>query len=226
MINGILDSRQKIVTNGLILNYDIAQLRSYPTTGIYTTDLSGNGNTGTLINGTAFDTNVGGNLFFDGTNDYVSCGNPTILQNTSGSANVWFKALSPQGQDYTGIIVKQNLLGVFITATKIHIYDWGNSATRDTGVVVTDNVWRNLCVTFSETVGTPSNNAKVYINGSLILTTTIKYVSNSAPLLLGYGNVPYQYLKGNISHASYYNTVLSAAEVLQNYNATKSRYGL
>ena len=47
MTNGILDSGQKIITDGLVLNLDAAQLRSYPTTGTTWTDLSGNSNNGT-----------------------------------------------------------------------------------------------------------------------------------------------------------------------------------
>ena len=220
----VVNNSNVIVTSGLILNLDAGNVNSYVSGSATWNDISSYGNNGTLVNGPTFNSGNGGSIVFDGTNDYVSCGNPTNLQITKGSVNTWFKANPVQNTTYAGLIVKQNFLGVFIEATKLQIYDWGNSATRDTGVVVADNIWRNICVTFTETVGTPSNNVKVYINGSLVLTTTIKYVSNSAPFLIGYGNIPYQYLKGSVSQTSVYSTILSSAEVLQNYNATKSRY--
>ena len=72
MINGILDSNQKIVSNGLVLNLDAAQLRSYPGSGTTWTDLSGNAYNGTLTNGPTFDSENGGSIVFDGTNDYVN----------------------------------------------------------------------------------------------------------------------------------------------------------
>ena len=62
----------KIVTNGLVLYLDAANKKSYPGSGTTWTDLSGNNNTGTLTNGPTFDSNNGGSIVFDGTNDYVS----------------------------------------------------------------------------------------------------------------------------------------------------------
>jgi len=65
-----------IVANGLVFNVDAGDSTSYPGTGTTWTDLSGNGNNGTLINGgPAFNSADGGNLIFDGVNDYVSFGN-------------------------------------------------------------------------------------------------------------------------------------------------------
>ena len=70
-MNGIIDSNQKIVTSGLRLSLDAAQLRSYPTTGTTWSDLSGNGVNGTLTNGPTFNSAYGGALVPDGTNDYI-----------------------------------------------------------------------------------------------------------------------------------------------------------
>jgi hypothetical protein len=59
-----------IVTSGLVLNLDASFVASYPVSGTSWYDISGSGNTGTLVNGPTFDTS--GYFVFDGTNDYVS----------------------------------------------------------------------------------------------------------------------------------------------------------
>ena len=62
----------KIVTNGLVLSLDAADRNSYPGTGTTWRDMSGNGNNGTLTDGPTFNSNNGGSIVFDGTNDYVA----------------------------------------------------------------------------------------------------------------------------------------------------------
>ena len=60
-----------IVTNGLVLHLDAGNPASYPGSGTTWTDLSGNGNDGTLVNGVGYDSANGGSLVFDGVNDYA-----------------------------------------------------------------------------------------------------------------------------------------------------------
>ena len=86
-------------------------------------------------------------------------------------------------------------------------------------------------MSFTNNTGSPSNNANIYLNGINVLTTTIKV--NTAYLVeleIGRGGtIPTgnnQYINGNIAQTSIYNRALTAAEVLQNYNTTKSRFGL
>jgi len=66
----------------------------------------------------------------------------------------------------------------------------------------------------------------IYYNGNLYATSTgNSYVTSSVNLLVGYGNQggwdPYI---GHIYNAAVYNVCLTANEVLQNYNAVKSRF--
>ena len=68
--HGIVQSNySKIVKDGLVLWVDAMNDNSYPETGITWTDLSGNNNNATLINGPTFDTANGGSIVFDGTDD-------------------------------------------------------------------------------------------------------------------------------------------------------------
>ena len=65
----------KIITDGLVLCLDAADQNSYSGSGNTWTDLSGNGNNGTLINGPTFTSENYGSIIFDGSNDYMSVNN-------------------------------------------------------------------------------------------------------------------------------------------------------
>ena len=70
-------SLSTIITTGLVLNLDAGNTASYSGTGTTWTDLSGNGNNGTLTNGTSYSSTNGGVMVFDGVNDYVTGNTPT-----------------------------------------------------------------------------------------------------------------------------------------------------
>ena len=214
----------KIVTNGLVLALNAADKNSYPGSGTTWTDMSGNGNTGTLTNGPTFNSANGGSIVFDGVDDYINCGNSSSVQITVGSIAAWVKTSSPGG-GYRSIIAKQNAWGLFATDSILVTFDWGNTAPRTTSINIADGTWKYVTMTFTETVGTPSNNAIIYLNGNSVLTTTIKHSNQSVNLQIAEANAN-QYLNGNIANAQVYNRVLSSTEVLQNYNAQKSRFNL
>jgi hypothetical protein len=76
-----------IVRDGLVLNLDAGNPASYPGTGTTWTDLSGNGNNGTLVNGVGYSSDNGGSLVFDGVNDYSEI--------TTRNTNLEFQPLQP-----------------------------------------------------------------------------------------------------------------------------------
>jgi hypothetical protein len=220
----------RAVTNGLILSLDAANTRSYPGSGTTWTDLSRSDINGTLTNGPTFNTANGGNIVLDGTDDYINCGNSSTLPVNSGSICAWVKTSTP-GSSFRGIITKQGNYGLFTNSGVLVTYDWGNGQTRSTGDNIANGNWHNVVLTFTNNVGTPSNNALVYLNGSLRLTTTIKVQTNIENLELGRGGTSgggpgAQQLNGSIADASVYSTILTATEVLQNYNSLKTRFGL
>jgi hypothetical protein len=215
---------QNIVTSGLVLNLDSANKDSYPGTGTTWTDLSGNGNNGTLVNGLTFLPNSNGGIFnFDNADDAVICTNNASVQITVGTITGWFKVTN--GSSVNGIIAKQNAWGLFVWNDTLSTYDWGNTAQRDTGINVADGNWHYAVMTFTETIGTPSNNAIIYLDGTAVLTTTVKNLNQNVTVQVGEANAS-QYFGGFIGQASIYNRVLSSTEVLQNYNAQKTRFGL
>jgi hypothetical protein len=219
-----------IVQSGLILNLDAGNTYSYPRTGIIWTDLSGNNNNGTLVNGPIFNSTNGGSIVFDGNDDFVNCGNVSNLQITTGTISAWVKTTTP-GSGFRGIITKQGNWGLFVKDNILTTYDWSlpsNTGTRTTNINIADGTWKNVVMTFTENTGTPSNNAIIYLNGNPVLTTTIKYSFNSVNVELGRGgSTPggtIQLLNGNIAQSLVYNRVLTPTEVLQNYNSTKAKF--
>jgi len=216
-----------IITAGLVLYLDAGNASSYPGSGSTWTDLSSNGNNGTLTNGPTYSSVNPGELIFNGTNQFVNCGNAASLQITTGTISAWIKA-NNTNSSYNGIVVKQFAWSLFVLDNVLVAYDWGNSATRTTGVTVGNNTWTNVAMSFTETIGTPSNNITIYVNGSSVLTSTIKHVNQTISLAIGDGSVPTssQNFGGSISQVTVYNKVLTATEITQNYNALKGRYGL
>jgi hypothetical protein len=215
----------EITTNGLVLYLDAANSKSYPGTGTTWTDLSSLSNNGTLTNGPIYSSANNGSIVFDGTNDYVDCGNNSSLNINTGSILAWVKTTSP-GSSYRGIIVKQSNYGLFALDGTLVTYDWGNNLGRSTARRIDNGIWNFIAMSFSNNIGTPSNNAIIYLNGASVLTTTIKYLNNNQSIEIGRGSVNIQQINANISNVMVYNIVLSANEILQNYNAFKGRYGL
>ncbi len=216
-----------IVENGLVLALDAADKLSYPGSGTAWYDLSGNSNTGTLTNGPTFSAANMGSIVFDGTNDYVDCGNNSSLQITQGTISAWVKSTT-NDSTFRGIIVKATNYGLFIKNGYLVTYDWGNVVERASTTSIIDGNWKNVAMTFTTNTGTPSNNAILYVNGVAVLTTTIKFSADDIQLLLGLGHPQSasQWLNGSIANSLVYNRVLTAAEILKNYTATKSRFGL
>ncbi len=227
-----------IVTNGLVLNLDCGNRLSYPTSGTTWTDLSGNNNNGTLTNGPTFNPNNLGSIVFDGTDDYVNVANNNTLTNTTSlSINLWVnlldvqtrindvigKGTSDSDEEYT-IVVGSNLL-------YFDVGDGGGPYIQSTTTFL-NNVWYNICCTHNRVGG--SSRLVGYVNGIVLPD----YVRNSGtspndnnyPVSIGkrfYNSDPYsRMLKGNIPIVQIYNRSLSQLEIIQNYNAYKSRFGL
>ena len=214
-----------IVKNGLILDLDAAKQDSYPRLGTSWKDISGNGNNGTLTNGPTFNSANGGSIVFDGIDDYIN----TSLNGVKlgFTMYVWAKL----NQTYNGI----NLcvddgsgyfgLGFYDASNKIQTggFDTAPRVAVSTVTIATNQIY-NFTGTYSA-----GDYSKLYINGifNAQSTTTLASTgigSNTTPIKL-FKNGPY-YTGGNLYLVLLYNRALTAAEVLQNYNATKTRFGL
>ena len=188
-------------------------------------DESGNGNNGT-VNGATLTTDRFGNAnnaySFDGVVDEVICTNNTSVQITVGTISAWFNA-NNGNIGINGIIAKQNAWGLFVWDNTLRAYDWGNAVDRNTGITVGNSTWHYVAMTFTETVGTPSNNAIIYLNGSAVLTTTVKHSNHLVTVQVGEANQA-QNFGGKIDQVSIYNRVLTAAEIQQLYTLGQTTY--
>ena len=217
--------------NGLVLFLDAANRLSYPGSGTAWSDLSGNSNTGTLTNGPTFSAGNMGSILFDGTNDYVDMGSSTYCNLINISVSVWVRVTSASGYflgRYNNTTVSNGFIMYYdVASTKFAVDGRESSATylsRPTTNTYPLNNWYNVTWTKS------ANIWSIYINGSLDVSSSIGNgttpFSNNIMWIGAYlGNGDQYYSGGNISNVQIYNRVLTAAEVLQNYKATKSRFG-
>ena len=234
-----------IVTDGLVLALDAGDRNSYPGSGTTWSDLAGSNN-GTLTNGPTFDSGNGGSIVFDKVNDYVNLGN--ILNYTSQNFSFcgWVSFLNftsnrPPGDGNINtlpLIYKGSFQvnGYYITVrtpageiapnTLALITSQSGARQVTTGTFPSEmvlNQWYYLACTREGSVG------KAYINGQDQTTSSESHIdpssSNQNFTISNYSN---RFLLSNAKHALWtsYNRALSADEILQNYNATKGRFGL
>ena len=227
----------KIVTDGLVLYLDAANTRSYPGTGTTWSDLSRGGNNGSLINGPTFNSANGGNIVFDGSNDYISTNtNSSLTQagNTQFTVDVWVKKSASNKDMLLGPWDNSNRKGWFVQwFTDGNLY-FGitNGAFNYNYVSVSwQNQWFNLTGVFDGSLLTNQNIGKIYVNNILQNTTNSGNMLTSVPaglveVSIGRLTNYSSYATGNIAMVKIYNRALSASEISQNYNATKTRFGL
>lgn len=218
----------RIVTDGLVLCLDVANLRSYPGTGTAWTDLSGLWNNGTLQNSPTYNTNNLGSFSLDGVDDRVliSCNNSTIrtfnsttqfiinLPTYSGAQRCILSYRTDAGRLYIG--KQSNGIFCFYDQLSTSAFTVGNIAANSTAIcVITCDAANNLLST--------------YINGILVGSASrTGWISTfHTNLYLGWDpGGTNEFMLGNFYQFSHYNRVLTAAEIQQNFNALRGRYGI
>jgi hypothetical protein len=233
-----------IVQNGLVLELDAADRNSYVSGSTTWFDLSGNPNNGTLTNGPTFNSSNGGSIVLDGIDDYVNCGNNNSINVTGSgltlSAWVYRTALNSNSSNYRRIIEKAApypaLQYSFVTTPVgsppgegkllLDLYLNSSLPTFVSGSTQLQlNTWYHTVATYDGSF------RRIYLNGILDgqLATTGNITPTVSNLVIG------DYLpgpgttyawNGRIAQTQIYNRALSAAEIQQNYNAQKSRFGL
>ncbi len=226
----------RIVTDGLVLHLDTGDVNSYPGSGTTWTDLSGNGNNGTLVNGVGYNSANGGSLVFDGVNDYGTI--PTLANFNFGSAISGFVWHYNIGGDYRGVIAntynttsgfdirygREDYFGGTNNGTRLIIAIRSLSGSPALGLSIYSplNVWGNYGFVYNGSSLTSYKNGTQFntVSGSVNLQPT------SNPVVIGRNLRSGEYLTGRLAQASIYNRALTASEVQQNFNATRGRYGI
>ena len=214
-----------IVESGLVLSLDAGNKKSYTGSGTTWTDLSGRGNNGTLTNGVGYNSSNLGSLSFDGVDDFISTTYSvgTISKHT---ISCWINKTNSQ---YSFILASSASLFYGFEIYPSVIYT--NITNNNYGQVSYNlNGYQNIAFTYDGSQTGNSNRLKVYLNGilqTLSFTGTIpSSVSNIPAIDIGKRSWTTRYSEGSIAQVSIYNRALSASEIQQNFNATRSRYGI
>jgi hypothetical protein len=225
----------KTVTDGLVLCLDAANPKSYPGSGTAWRDVSGTMNNGTLIDGPTYNSSNLGSIVFDGGYAYADCGNATSLHSaTAVTLEVWF---NPTSSVSTGYMIQKNQSSgyeLFIDNGDIYAVS-SDTFINSSGAPCTNNNWWHCVATFGPSfipinpTGIPTG-FRCYINGTQVASESLATYSpndiTTGNLQIGCFNPGEQVFNGKISIARVYNRVLTVAEVLRNYNATRGRYGI
>lgn len=240
----------KIVTNGLVLCLDAGNPKSYSGSGTAWTDISRNGNNGTLTNGPTFNSANGGGIVFDGANDYANIGTSSSTLLSSMTISSTFSFISYSSGTY--LIVSRlggapsyrhnyffGIANVNGSGTKFYFGFKQSGASVYPLVQINMSPTLNTIYNFTATYST-STSVALYLNGQIqtptgpntagnpLITNQVVDIDSTTNCSIGSGapNENAYYSNARVYNALIYNRVLSATEVLQNYNATKGRFKL
>jgi hypothetical protein len=225
------------VTSGLVLELDAGNIKSYPTTGTTWFDKSGNAYNGTLTNGPTFNSGSLGSIVFDGVDD--SC--RSILNSQLSNSFTFSAFTKPTTIPITpstppaGIVVSEvasynnywAFLGLYLGKWHWALYDGGVNPYITSSAVPTTS-WAYITGVRDVVADT----LYFYVNG--VLDSTLNDTTTTVPVYSAFtvgGQVSQPFgqsrlYNGSVAITQIYNKALSANEVLQNYNATKGRFGL
>ena len=240
-----------VVTDGLVLALDAANPKSYVSGSTTWYDLSGNNNSGSLVNGPTYSSANNGSLVFSGTTQYGNL--PISFANVSSSTCVFNLSFSSVTTAYRILLCYGNTTANYVCNIRlssssdgipsvgnarlaIRVYDTGASINNT--IIGTTNISTNTNYNIAF-VMLPSS-YKIYINGVEETLSVFgglnngKWIGNgitatSTAIALGsqfYNNIYDNYFAGTLYTTQIYNRALSSTEVLQNYNALKSRFNL
>lgn len=227
--------------SSLVLYLDAANTKSYVSGSTIWNDISRGGNNGTLTNGPTFNTGSGGSIVFDGVDDYVRCTNNSLLNSITTDYTVcsWFNlpnvTAGVPNNDYNPIFSRHDPNS---GNSDIEIYGGNNGFTLvhnrggNFGGAITynyplSNIIQYYVITFTNLAW------NIYVNGvfkenmaswqygpPVNPNITSGYVTDIGQFYTGYT------LTGKIYSTVVYNRALTSTEVTQNFNATKTRFGL
>jgi len=230
--------RQELVTSNLIYHLDASHSDSYPTTGTAVSDLSDTLGDSTLTNGPVF-TNAGRSSYwtFDGTNDYLLTPNlETPMAGESHSTECW---IYPTGNGlivtYTGqsnVFTGYHHSAIEIVSGNLEFGLWNGTGITSTGSTgsISLNTWHQVVLTYDGTT------CRGYLDGSLAgsvpVTWSSPQIDYSLDFYMGFGasDITNQgdgtYFNGRFGVIRLYTGALSADVILQNFNATRDRFGI
>jgi hypothetical protein len=155
-------------------------------------------------------------LKFDGIDDYVNGGNPSIATGKI-TVNAWVKINA--GSLYQHIVDSSSNSWHLAILNNNRPYFWNGSTYHTNATPLNVGQWYML-------TGVQGATLDIYINGILSqsISTNVNVTTNN--INLGRYQSGGRQLNGNIAHVSIYNRVLTTQEIKQNFEATRGRYGI
>jgi|9_EtaG_2_1085328.scaffolds.fasta_scaffold07313_5 hypothetical protein len=197
-----------VIEDGLVFAIDAGNTKSYPGSGTTWSDISGQGNNGTLTNGPTYSSADGGYFTFDGTDDYVQ------FTSTSVQTICFWGRLSSGFPDLAALVaktasgdgslrVRSANSGSFISSPGPNDFHTSSSGIMINGSKVTTPVGRTML--------------QDYFVGAIGNASNLSTISHT---FLG------RVYKGRVYAVYLYNRQLTNDELSQNYNALRGRFGL
>jgi hypothetical protein len=222
-----------VITDNLVYFVDAGYGFSYGGTGSSWKDISGYSNPGVLTNGPTYSALNGGYFTFDGTDDYVQGGTDASLDlRTNATVEAWFTVAAFQNEwqaiiskgDYTYRISRNENTNKIEYAINLQLGDTYSpsyylTSTNDLSL----DTWYHAVLTFD------GKTLSGYLNG--VLQSSISavgpiYKGTQSLIVGGNSSHPPRVWKGNIAIARIYNVTFTTDQVLQNFNAQRSRFGI
>lgn len=242
----------KIVKDGLVLYLDAANPNSYISGSTNWTDISRIGNDASLINTPSYSSLNGGGIVFDGVDEYMTTQSGSIVFTPTNSftLNVIFR-LSSITPNLSVASTTTSIFGNGATLNSVGIGALLLNSTNSYQLYVGSRAINLITYALNIELNVPYNVTFVYDGNSQLNITPNQYtyvngvLKNTQNVTSGLGGsfetnsfgwasfinraVPggNAAIGGGVIHqCSIYNRSLSTTEILQNYNATKTRFGL
>jgi len=222
----------KTVTDGLVLCLDAANPKSYPGSGTVWTDLSGNGLNGTLVGGVTYSTVNHGLFTFDGVDDHVTLpagfssfpiGFTVSCFVNFGDASAWERII-----DFGNSSANNNILFARNSTSNTLTFEIYNNTVTYGKCDVANGVLNNAIAHYAATLN--GTTCVIYRNGLVLQTFSYPYLPTNVTRNINYIGrsnwSPDAYFQTQIATVSLYNRALSAAEIQQNFQAIRGRYGI
>ena len=224
-----------IIRNGLVFNMDAANRASIIPSTSTTFNTVDTGISGSFINDTFYDSStITPSYDFDGSDDYIQT---NFIKDVTNDFSVfsWINVDSSSNSKYyilgtreesTSASTSKGFTFLLNSSREVYarIFTTTSNITQVNAGVVTNGIWANVAFTYIAS----SKILKIFRNGVEVGSATGTAAGVTSPDSIGIGRVAtggsYSYFDGNIGPSQIYNRALSAAEVLHNYNALKSRF--
>jgi hypothetical protein len=223
----------KIVADGLQLYLDAANPKSYPGSGTTWTDLSGNENNATLVNGVSYSSDNLGMLSGNTTNRYINISNDGLGDSFSSfTLELIARTRTGAGSDGYGYLYHRGvsqLVGsacmYFTMRTNSLVFSVNTNNNERTINANANNVLGIYSVTWN------GSTVKIYSSGEEVdsysfSTFTASRTNNFFNLLGSSVNPTYRPGNHDIFSFKVYNKALTESEIKQNFNALRGRYGI